>query len=78
MMDVELLAQVWLGGEEGSLERAVIEVERSDLDEVRLGVLWGNIAERNEDEVQHVYLERDRALRLGHALIEQALAPWST
>jgi hypothetical protein len=72
MADIDLLAQIWVGDDTGGLERCTVEVERSDLDEVRLGITESD----DEDGTTHVYLARDRALRLGHALIEQALTEW--
>lgn len=76
--DTEILAQVWVDDDVpdavdnglGNLERCVIEIERTDLDELRIGV------RRDDDNATHVYIARDRALRLGHALIERALAEW--
>jgi hypothetical protein len=69
MTELELLAQVWVGGDGGGMERAVLEVERSDRDEVRLGVTEG-------DETTHVYLAPDRAVRLAQALIFEASREW--
>lgn len=69
MTELELLAQVWVGGDSGGMERAVLEVERSDRDEVRLGVTEG-------DETTHVYLAPDRAVRLAQALIFEASREW--
>lgn len=69
MTELELLAQVWVGGDGGGMERAVLEVERSDRDEVRLGVTEGG-------ETTHVYLAPDRAVRLAQALIFEASREW--
>jgi hypothetical protein len=71
MIDLELLAQVWVGGDVGGLERAVVEVERTDRDEVRIGVTVDG-----EDETTHVYLAPDRAVRLAQALILEASREW--
>lgn len=72
-MELELLAQVWVDDDaemgSGSLERAVIEVERSDRDEIRLGITQG-------DETTHIYLAPDRAVRLAQALIFEASKEW--
>lgn len=71
LADTELLAQVWVGdGDDGGLERCVIEVERVDADELRIGI------RETEEDCTDVYIARDRALKLGHALIEQALKEW--
>lgn len=67
--ELELLAQVWVGGDDGGLERAVVDVERSDLDEVRIGVTV-------DGETEHVYLAPDRAVRLAQALIFEASKEW--
>lgn len=69
MTELELLAEVWVGGDMGGMERAVVEVERSDQDEVRVGVTVG-------DETTHVYLAPDRAVRLAQALIFEASKEW--
>lgn len=65
MTELELLASVWVGDDMGGLERAVIDIERSDRDEVRVGITEG-------DETTHVYLAPDRAVRLAQALIFEA------
>jgi len=76
LTDMEIVAEVWVdadgenGEDLGNLERCVLEIERSDLDEVHLMVRG------IDDERTHVYVARDRALRLGHALIESALKEW--
>lgn len=70
--ELELLAQVWLdadGDDFGGLERAVVEVERSDRDEVRIGV---TVNERTT----HTYLAPDRAVRLAQALVFEASKEW--
>jgi len=68
--ETELLAQVWVydeTGELGGLERAVVEIERSDRDEVRIGVRIDG-----DETPTHVYLAPDRAIRLAQALIFEA------
>lgn len=68
-VEMELLAQVWVGDDMGGLERAVIDVERTDRDEVRVGVTEGG-------ETTHIYLAPDRAVRLAQALIFEASKEW--
>lgn len=68
-VDTELVAQIWAGDEDGTLERCIIHVDRSDLDEVNVMVVEGN-------ETTHLYLAPDRAVRLAQALIYEASKEW--
>jgi hypothetical protein len=70
--ELELLAKVWVDDDEteGSMERAFLDVERTDLDEVRIGVLVPSAP------VEHIYLAPDRAVRLAQALIFEASKAW--
>lgn len=68
-MDTEIVGGVWVGGEDGDIERCILEIERTDRDEIRIGILEG-------EEPTHVYIAPDRALKFAHALIEEALREW--
>lgn len=74
LTDTEILAQAWVAPDDdpdgGGLERAVVEVERSDRDEVRIGVTIDG------EGTEHVYLAPDRAVRLAQALIYEASKQW--
>lgn len=67
--DLELLAQIWDDKSE-EMKRAVLEIERTDQDEVSLAI------KVNHDSDIFVYLEPDRAVQLAQALILEASKEW--
>lgn len=73
-VDTEILAQIWVNDDEtgstGELQRCVIHVERSDVDEVNI-----MIAE-DGDVRTHLYVAPDRVLKLAAALIFEASREW--
>lgn len=70
-VDTQFLVQKW-DDEVGAHVDATLEVDRTDEDEVMV-----NIQVHGDEEGVSAYLDRDHALEMGHALIEQALRAWS-
>ena len=66
----QFLVGEWVAEIDG-LADAVLEVDRTGKDEVMVQL------RRQGDEPRSCYLDREQALELGHALVEQALRAWS-
>lgn len=73
-VDDKIVAGLWVSdesGEDGDIVDAIVDIERTDLNELRIG-----IREIGEEDITHVYIHPDRAVRLAQALIYEASKEW--